>query len=367
MEIFNMNNRERFLSVLNYEKPDVFPLMEFMGFWPEVKSRWINEGLDEKDDLFEHFGLIEPKYVPIDFNFVPPFEKEIIEETDSHLILRDELGCTKKIEKATSAMPHYIEFPIKNRRDFEEIRERLNPFDFVHRYPANWDNLVTEYKTRTYPLGLIIRGPFAFCRDFVAFEQLMMMPYDDMELLRDMMNFQVDFTIKLWSRVVAEVEVDFIYLGEDMAYKNGPMFAPKLLSELVSPLYQKLSNFFKAHGIRNFLLDSDGCVSKLIPMYLASGVTGILPVEVVANIDPLVIRKEFPKLQMIGGVNKLSIIDGGRLIDDEIEKVKILVESGGYIPSFDHSVPPVVSYQNYKTYIAKLKGIIPMSTPRQKN
>jgi len=353
-----MNNRERFLSVLNFEKPDVFPLMEFMGFWPETKSRWVNEGLDERDDLFEHFGLIEAKDVPIDFNFVPSFEEKIIEETDYHIILRDKVGCTKKIEKGTSAMPHYIDFPIKNRRDFEEIRERLNPLDFANRYPANWTDIVKEYKNREYPLCLNIRGPFAFCRDFVAFEQLMMLPYDDMELLRDMMNFQVDFIIKLWSRAIQEVEVDFVLLGEDMAYKTAPMFAPELFCELVAPLYRKLSNFLKDNGIKNFIIDSDGCVSKLLPMYLASGITGIQPVEVVANMDPLAIRKEFPMLQMIGGVNKLSIIDGGRLIDDEIEKVKILVKSGGYIPSFDHSVPPMVSYQNYKTYMTKLKKAV---------
>ena len=353
-----MNDRERFLSVLNFEQPDVFPFMEFMGFWPEVKSRWVNEGLGKSEDLFKHFGLMEPKWVPINFNFVPSFEEQIIEETEHYIILRDEVGCTKKIEKGTSAMPHYIDFPIKSRRDFEEIKERLDPFDLARRYPANWNDLVKEYKSRTYPLGLVIRGPFAFCRDFIAFEQLMMLPYDDLELLRDMMNFQVDFTMKLWSKVLQKVEVDFIYLGEDMAYKTGPMFSPGLLGELAGPLYRKLSDFFKASGVSNFILDSDGCVNQLIPMYLANGVTGILPLEIAANMDPLAIRKEFPKLQMIGGVNKLSIIDGGHLIDDEIEKVKTLVKSGGYIPSFDHSVPPMISYNNYKEYISKLKNAI---------
>lgn len=229
------------MSVLQFEKSDVFPVMEFMGYWPEVQPRWSREGLGDVDDIHKHFGLVQPKYIPIEFNFVPPFEVKVIEETQQHIVLRDEAGCTKKIEKGTSAMPHYIEFPIATRGDFEKIKERLNPLDSC-RYPANWDALVKEYKARTYPLGLLIRGPFAFCRDFMAFEQLMMLPYDDMDLLREMMNFQVEFTLKLWSKAVREVDVDFIYLGEDMAYKTGPMFSitvcrPSSLIAITRPTY----------------------------------------------------------------------------------------------------------------------------------
>lgn len=353
-----MNNRERFLSVLNFEKPDVFPVMEFMGFWDEVKPRWIEEGFDENEDIFEHFGLVEQEYVPIDFNFVPPFEEKIIEETEHHIVMIDEVGCTKKIEKNSSAMPHYIEFPIKGREDFEAVKERMNPLDFENRYPADWERLVNEYKGRDYPLGLKIRGPFAFCRDFVNFEQLMMMVYDDKELIRDMMNFQTDFIIGLWSKVVADVNIDFVYLGEDMAYKTGPMFSPSLYGELVKPLYEKLADFLKSNGVEHFIVDSDGCILKLIPMYIEAGITGTLPLEIAAGMDPVALRKEYPKLQMIGGVDKLKIAEGGSAIDGQIDKVRKLAGQGGYIPSFDHSVPPIVSYENYKDYMAKLKDAV---------
>jgi len=353
-----MNNRERFLSVLNFEKPDEFPVMEYMGFWPEVKGVWRGQGLESDCDLFEHFGLMRQREIPIDFNFVPAFEKKIIEETAEHMVLLDVDGCTKKIEKNSSAMPHYLEFPIKNRRDFEAVKERLDPLDCDRRYPKGWDNLVEEYKSRDYPLGLLIRGPFAFCRDFMKFEDLMMMVYDDKQLIVDMMNFQVDFIIKLWERAVQDVDVDFVYLGEDMAYKTGPMFSPALCEELLKPLYQKLSDFFKSNRIDNFILDSDGCVLSLLPMFVGSGVTGILPMENAAGMDPVAVRQQYPRLQMIGGVDKLKIAKGTTTIDEEIAKVKKLVVQGGYIPSFDHSVPPVVSYANYCEYMNKLKEVV---------
>ena len=351
-----MNDRERFLSVLNFEQPDVFPFMEFMGFWPEVLTRWREEGLGNSEDIFEHFGLLQYQTIPIDFNFIPPFEEIVVHETEHHITIVDELGCTKKMEKNSSAMPEYIDFPVKGRKDFVAIKERMNALDTDRRYPPDWETLVGEYKRRSYPLGLVIRGPFAFCRDFMKFEHLMLMVYDDISLIRDMMNFQVDFTIDLWGKAVQDVDVDFVSLGEDMACKSGLMFSPSMCDELVRPCYRTLTSFFRDNGVKNILLDSDGNVDKLIPMYIESGITGIWPLENTAGMNPIAIRQEYPQLQMIGGINKLNIAEGGSHIDIEIEKAKTLMRLGGYIPSFDHSVPPIVSYQNYSTYIEQLRN-----------
>jgi len=352
-----MNNRERFRAVLNFEKPDKFPIMEFMGFWPEVHSAWADDGVVENEDLFKRFNLVDRDDIDIEFNFVPAFEEKILEETEHHIIMIDGTGCTKKVEKNASSMPHYFEFPIKVRQDFEAIKERMDPTT-ASRYPSNWDAKVKEYNNRDYVLGLVIRGPFAFCRDFVNFEELMMMAYDDYELVKEMMEFQVDFTMKLWEKALTDVDIDYIYLGEDMAYKTGPMFSPQMLNELVAPLYKKLTDYLKSLGANNIILDSDGCVSDLIGMYIENGIEGILPIERAAGMDAEDLRKNYPKLRLIGGVNKMNIANGGELIDDEIEKIKRIVGLGGYIPSFDHSVPPIVPYKNYKLYMEKLTAAL---------
>ena len=353
-----MNDRECFRAVMEFEIPDKFPVMEFMGFWPEVHGVWADDGVEKDENLFQRFGLVERHDIPINFNFVPAFEEQILKETDHHILMIDETGCTKKIEKNSSAMPHYIEFPIKGRDDFEAIKERMNLTDTAGRYPSNWDALVKEYRNRDYVLGLVIRGPFAFCRDFVQFEQLMMMVYDDYDLVKEMMEFQVDFTMKLWERALADVEVDYIYLGEDMAYKTGPMFSPQMLMDLVAPLYIKLTDYFKSFGVNTIFLDSDGHVTDLLPLYVNSGITGILPIERAAGMDAEEVRKAYPQLRLVGGVDKMKIAEGGQAIDEEIEKIQRIVGLGGYLPSFDHSVPPIVPYENYRLYMDKLTAVL---------
>lgn len=349
-----MTIRESFLNILRFGKTEEFPFTEFLGFWSETVSRWKKEGIPESEDVFKHFGLFEMKYIPIDFSFVPKFERKVIEEADNYIIYTDECNCTKKEFKNSSAMPNYMDFPIKTRRDFYEIKERMNAYSY-QRYPGDWDTLLKEYENRNFPLWLLIRGPFAFCRDFIKFNDLMLMFYDDVDFIKEMMEFQVDFTMELWEKVLGNVNVDLIYIGEDMAYKNGPMISPALVSELIIPQYKKLIDYFKQFKIENIFLDSDGDIEKIIPMILESGFTGILPVENSAGMDPIKLRDEFPKLKMIGGINKLNIAESKEGIEYEIQKDRELCSKGGYIPSFDHSVPPIVCLENYKYYIEKLK------------
>lgn len=81
------------------------------------------------------------------------------------------------------------------------------------------------------------------------------------------------------------VEIDFVYIWEDMSYKNGPMLSPKMFDEFFVPYYQRLTGFLRAHGVDVFFLDKDGDFRQLIPGFLQGGVSGIYPVEVQAEID----------------------------------------------------------------------------------
>jgi len=332
-------------------------MMEFMGFWPETEAAW--KALPEVDgqDLFEHFGLVRQQFVPVDFNFVPAFEEKILEQTDTHILMVDATGCTKRIEKKEhcSSMPHFIDFPIKDRADFEAVKERLNGKDYGNRYPKDWRMRVAEYADRDYTLGAIIRGPFAFCRDFVHFEQLMMMAYDDPTLIQEMMAFQATFIIHLWEKLLNDVSLDFVYVGEDMAYKTGPMFSPSMLRAWLKPLYMELTSFFKAAGVQTIILDSDGDVRSLLDLFVESGITCILPLERAAGMDPTEIRQRYPRLQMIGGIDKQAIAQGRDGIRQEMHKVRSIVGQSGWIPCFDHSVPPIVSYQDYRDYLNCLR------------
>jgi len=51
-------------------------------------------------------------------------------------------------------MDTYLDFPVKDREDFEKMKEHYDPHD-PRRYPANWPQIVEHYRERDVPLCLV--------------------------------------------------------------------------------------------------------------------------------------------------------------------------------------------------------------------
>ena len=99
----------------------------------------------------------------------------------------------------------------------------------------------------------------------------------------------------------------------------------------------------------NIIVDCDGLIEELIPLWLEVGVTGVFPMEAVNNL--VKIREMYPKLQMLGGVDKKILINGtGKDIDEELEKISILIKKGGYIPHIDHLISLDAEWNKLKEY-----------------
>jgi hypothetical protein len=82
--------------------------------------------------------------------------------------------------------------------------------------------------------------------------------------------------------------------------------------------------------------------------------------EVAAGNDIVALRETYgDRLAFRGGVDKRAIAAGGTVIRREVERLRPVVESGGYVPSCDHGVPPDISwaaFQDYALLLAELTG-----------
>jgi hypothetical protein len=128
-----------------------------------------------------------------------------------------------------------------------------------------------------------------------------------------------------------------------------------MFDEFIAPYYRELVPMVRSRGVRHVLVDTDGDFRRLIPNFLRVGVDGFLPMDVNAGMDIVSVRQEYPRLQFIGGFNKLCIAGGQEPVDREFARLLPVIRQGGYIPGADHQVPPSTSLEHYRYYIDRLR------------
>lgn len=363
-----MTNRERFRAAMAFEPTDR-PCHIEHGFWPETYCRWQEEGLPgeihkpvltylaDRPDLFDYFGIIRLGYMLLGQYYLPPFETQVLEETETYRIVRDGRGCTAKHSKVGASVPQFLDYPVKCRRDYEALKERLQPA-LSERYPPDWERIAAAMRSQQDVLVCThMDGFFAYPRELMGLTHLLVTFYDDPALIRDLINDRCEFYMQVYEQAIRDTRPDLAFIWEDMCFKNGPLISPALFREFLLPAYRKLTDFLKGLGVSNIIVDSDGDVRPLIPLWLEGGVTGLLPFEVKAGLDAVQIGQEFPTLQIIGGLNKHAFERSREAIDAELERVlPAMLRRGGYAVSLDHWVPPQIPLENFRYYVERVRA-----------
>ena len=135
------------------------------------------------------------------------------------------------------------------------------------------------------------------------------------------------------------------------------MINPKVFRAKVGPHYKRITDLLLQHGIDVVSLDCDGLIDALVPIWLENGVNTMFPIEVGtwhASIEPW--RKEYGRALLgVGGVDKKVFARDRAAIDAEVERLKPLVDLGGYIPCIDHRLPPDAKWENVQYYCERMR------------
>ncbi len=321
-----------------------------------------SQGFPLDQDVREYFQLDRTQWM-VDLNllFCPMFEPETIEESDDQLKYRDLDGVVRLFLKESATIASGWEWPIKDARSWQKLKdERVRLDNIRDRLPANWTQLVQEYKNRDYPLGLggYPFGFFGSLVDLIGYENLFYMYYDDPALIHDIMNTFTEVWIAVFAEVLAEVEIDHLQIWEDISFGSGSMLPPRLIREFMLPYYKRVTGFLKSRGVKLIFVDTDGDCMDIIPLFIEGGATGMFPFEVNCGMDIVKVRQQFPNLAMMGGIPKSEICLGMQRIDQILEPVPVVLKTGGYIPFGDHLIPPDVPWDDFCYYRRKLNDLI---------
>ena len=366
-----MTARERLLKTLTFGDPDRI----FYYFGNPRRSTfaaWYLQGLPrmketgefgEKSDFDAFVGTdLMEMALPVEKGTFPPFEERVLEYTEHGQIWQDSMGIImhdagRKLNTPGFRTRSYISHPVNNRKEWLRMQERFNPSS-QGRYPDTWDDLVARYRDRDFSIMISIPGLYWKARDWVGFEDLSLMFYDDSKLVHEMMEHYTVFIMALLDRAVSDGMADGVNLDEDMAYKHASMISPTMFREFMLPRYRRIIHHLKDRGLPLLLIGSDGHIGELIPLWIEAGADGTWPIEIAAHNDPVKYRKRFGKrIAMLGGIDKREIRSRERVYAEVVGKVSWLIEHKGYVPKLDHGIPPDVPLRSFLYMCELIKAI----------
>jgi len=325
------------------------------NFWEATGNRWREEGLPAEVSPDDHFGT-EIRNVSVDNSF--GFTPEEVERTDEYVVVRDEWGVLKRDWVDHRSTPELLDFFVKSRGQWDELKNRLKP----DASRVDWNALKAEH-ARWREEGKFIcisavPGYEATWRK-IGPEALLMAIADDPDWVRDMYEYDAEMIIGMGKLYLERgFEFDGAWLWDDLAYKNGPLFSPRAYREQLLPYHRRLCDFFHEQGWP-VILHSCGNITALVPWLIEAGFDCLQALEVKAGVDLGQFVREYGSgLCFMGGVDVRTFF-----AEDESEmerEIKTKLEIGmanpqGYVFHSDHSIPTQVSFERYAHVVELVK------------
>lgn len=359
-----MNARERFDAVMHYRARDRSPIMDF-GFWDETLPIWQEQGYPAgaNPDLF--FGM-DPQWISCGciLGLWPGFPELLLVDQGETEVVQQHDGVIVQRGKFLGSIPRHIRHTLTDRASWEAFYQpRLRPDDVLRLAsgPA-WEMQLAEWTRpdRDYPLFIEGGSLYGVARNWFGLERISEILYDDRPLFEEIVETLADVAVTVLQHTLsAGVRPEAASMWEDMCYSGGPLISPKIFKEVMLPHYRRITGVLRQYGVDIVILDCDGKIDALAPLWLDAGVNTMFPIEVGKwHADPLEFRRRYGKeMRLVGGVDKHILAGSKDAIAREVDRLAPLVEAGGYIPTPDHRVPPDVPLDNYLFYLDEAKRV----------
>lgn len=373
-----MNNRQRFNAIFHYENYDRMPVVHF-GYWRETLKKWCDEGYLKPEEIADVTdGSPQEKAISsklgFDFNYYtvyqdkagfgslfPQFEPKTLEvlPDGSRKVLNVD-GAIVLVKPGIVSIPTEAGHTLVDRKSWEEHYLPRLQYSEERFDPEEMKRLAEESDSRQEPLGLYCKSLFGQIRNWMGITGISYLYADDEDLYREIIDTVGNLCYKSTKRILESgIKFDFAHFWEDICFNHGPLVSPKVFDEIVGKHYKKITQLINSYGFDIVSVDCDGKIDDLIPIWIKNGVNTMFPIEVGtwnASIKPW--REKYGKqIKGVGGMNKHVFAEDYSAIDREIERLKPLVELGGYIPCPDHRIPPTAKWENVQYYCDRMRKI----------
>jgi hypothetical protein len=254
----------------------------------------------------------------------------------------------------TYSMPEFTRKHVRDRASWELYRDLVTPPG--PRPEAEFESLCSALDKRTRPLKVGVPGPYGWLRGMWGEERVCTIPYDEPALVHEQMEYRKDHLLRYARPLIERLKPEIVGMGEDICYNHGLLISPRQFREFFEDYYRTVNSIVRDSGVPVFSVDTDGNLMEYADVVIPFGVNCLHPLEVKAGNDLFALRRKYPKLVMVGGLEKESVNAGNTdLIEREImAKVPSLLPQGRYFPNGDHGIQPLVTFDGLCRFMTLL-------------
>ncbi|MHB1007573.1 MAG: uroporphyrinogen decarboxylase family protein [Chloroflexota bacterium] len=328
-----MNGRERVLTALQRGQPDRVPVLEL------AVDKKVIEGIVPGGGM--------PAFVEsLDLDAIgagPVYRRDNLPDN----LYRDEWGTVYYDLPELIGSP--LDGPIHSPADFARYAppdplapERLGDLpEYVRRFKGQ--RAIVWHQREAFMTTALLAG----------LERFLMMIHDEPELVRRMVDMVVDVHVALVRRAV-RAGADVVSLGDDYAWRTGPMMSPAAFKEFFLPGIKRVVAAAHEEGALCFK-HCDGNIWPLLDYFVEAGFEGVNPLEPIAGMDLGEVKRRYgDKVCLLGNVDcgyVLCEASETEVVADVKRCLREGAPGGGYIITSSNSLHSSVRPENYLTMV----------------
>jgi uroporphyrinogen decarboxylase len=367
-----MTSQERTARTLAFQQPDRVPIYDQFWFETQVDfrraiGRPFPDGISwdtahpwshVNGSLWEYFDMDLLQVGWPDYR-LRMIDSEVLDETDEWILQRDGNWAELRWWKHKMGTPEHVSFGINTPERWAEVKSLLQ----ATRDRVRWDEFRPLYERARAADRYLCYGtvePFEIVKDVLGHEIMLMAMVAHPEWLHDVFDTFTDMAIDLFKMTEADGMVcDGAFVYGDVAYKNGPFMSPAHYREFLQPYHKRMFDEFHRRDMP-VLYHSDGDIRLLLDDLIAAGVTAINPLENNAGMD---LRELAPaygeRLGFCGNIDVKVMLtnDHDAVVDEVRTKLQAAMPYNGYIYHSDHSIPPGVTLETYRTVLDEVRRV----------
>ena len=326
-----MNNYQRFVKTLNWQKPDRIVTYDFCdneqllieyGGYDRNKKYSYEEIVEINVKTFKNVGLDVTRciYDPVNhwmggkidnwirFFGVDPDQWEVSQEGGTAWISKRPFSNLKELEKNMPNPPEY-----------DQVRDWYVPF--IKRLKEVFEE---------YDLVFIgaVEGPITDAYTYADTELFMTATIDAPELTSHLMDCTGKFSAYIARAFAENASAPLMFMGEDIAFNSGLMFSPEFIRSQGLPRWKWITEPIKEKGYK-FLFHTDGKYGESLPIIFDElGADGLNPIERNGCNDIFKIRAQYPDKLLFGNVCCAVTLPKGNIYDVEDETLELIEKLG---------------------------------------